>query len=110
LIKYELGEAKNVVNDQTHLPFNFESSICETSFLKCGLCINYYQVTVTYKPKEIITMYRCFWEELPTGVSIYKNDEIIKHLSVTSSNSFLWILASYEQYNRKRINILKYSN
>jgi hypothetical protein len=28
-------------------------------------------------------MDRCFWEELSTGISIYKNDEIIEYLSVT---------------------------
>jgi hypothetical protein len=28
-------------------------------------------------------MDRCFWEELPIGISIYKNDEIIEYLSVT---------------------------
>jgi hypothetical protein len=28
-------------------------------------------------------MDRCFWKELSTGVSIYKNDELIEHFSVT---------------------------
>jgi hypothetical protein len=35
------------------------------------------------KTEETISMNRCFWEELSTGVSIYKNNELIDYLSVT---------------------------
>jgi hypothetical protein len=64
-------------------PLNSGSSIHETSISKCGLYINYCRETATCKPKEIITMDRCFWEELQTGISICKNDEIIEYLSIT---------------------------
>jgi hypothetical protein len=33
--------------------------------------------------KEKVPMDRCFWKELTTGVTIYKNEEIIEHNSVT---------------------------
>jgi hypothetical protein len=36
----------------------------------------------TCKLKELITMVRCFWKELTTGVTTYKNEEIIEHSSV----------------------------
>jgi hypothetical protein len=32
---------------------------------------------------EIITLDRCFWKELTTGVTTYKNEEIIEHTSIT---------------------------
>jgi hypothetical protein len=36
---------------------------------------------------KIIIMDRCFWEELPTGISIYKNNELIEYLSNTPAHS-----------------------
>jgi hypothetical protein len=57
----------------------FEKSL----FLEILSLQNYCKVTASCKPKEIITMDRCFWEELPIRISIFKNDEIIEYLSVT---------------------------
>jgi hypothetical protein len=52
-------------------------------FNRCSFCRNYCKATATCKPKEIITMDKCFWEELSTGVLIYKNNELIENFSIT---------------------------
>jgi hypothetical protein len=41
-----------------------------------------YKATATCKLKKIITINKYFWVELPTGILIYKNDEIIEYLSI----------------------------
>jgi hypothetical protein len=35
------------------------------------------------KLKEFVIMSRCFWEEKLSGVSTYKNNELLTHHSVT---------------------------
>jgi hypothetical protein len=50
---------------------------------KCALCFNYCRVTATCKPSKIVTLDRCFWEEKITGISVFKNNEIIEFYSVT---------------------------
>jgi hypothetical protein len=52
-------------------------------FMKCGFCQNHYISATSCRLKEIIPMNRCFWKELTTGISVYKNEEAIKHSSVT---------------------------
>jgi hypothetical protein len=52
-------------------------------FWKCGLCANYCKVTASCIPTENVTLDRCFWKELSTGVTTCKNEEIIEHTSVT---------------------------
>jgi hypothetical protein len=47
------------------------------------LCQNHCIVAASCKPAEIITLDRCFWKELTTGVTTYKNEEVIEHTSVT---------------------------
>jgi hypothetical protein len=65
-------------------PIAIQGNLKNNDFWKCGLCQNYCRVTTSCKQKEIITMNnRCFWEELPMGISIYKDDKIIEYLSVT---------------------------
>jgi hypothetical protein len=36
-----------------------------------------------FKFKEFITLDRCFWEKRTTKMTIYKNDEILEHISIT---------------------------
>jgi hypothetical protein len=64
-------------------PIVIQGNLKNNDFWKCGICQNYCKVTVSCKPKEIITMNRYFWEELPTEISIYKKVEIMEYLSVT---------------------------
>jgi hypothetical protein len=52
-------------------------------YSRCGWCRNWCRVLVTCTPKEFVTMSRCFWKERLSGVSIYKNDELLTHYSVT---------------------------
>jgi hypothetical protein len=68
----------------------------KTDFWKCGLCLNYCMSVYTCKLKELITMDRCFWKELTTGITTYKNEEVIGHNNGrSSSNSNIWFLAMY---------------
>jgi hypothetical protein len=55
------------------------------SNLKIMMCRNVFcvKITASCRTKGIITMDRYFWEKLLTGISNYKNNEIIKYLSVT---------------------------
>jgi hypothetical protein len=46
---------------------------------KCGWCKNYYKQTIACKPKEIIKLNKCFWEEQTTEIVIYKNDIFLKY-------------------------------
>jgi hypothetical protein len=52
-------------------------------FLRCGLCINFCRTLVLCIFLFFISMDRCFWEERILGISIYKNDELLTHHSVT---------------------------
>jgi hypothetical protein len=60
-----------------------QRKLVRNDFWKCGLCQNYCITAASCKTEETITMNRCFWEKLSTGVSIYKNNELIDYLSVT---------------------------
>jgi hypothetical protein len=59
-----------------------QGNLKENDFWKCGLCQNHCIVGVSFKPAEIITLERCFWKELTTGVTTYKNEEVIEHTSI----------------------------
>jgi hypothetical protein len=62
-----------------------QGNLKKNDFWKCGLCLcqNHCIVAASYKPAEIVTLDRCFWKELTTGVTTYKNEEIIEHTSIT---------------------------
>jgi hypothetical protein len=62
---------------------NMQGNLKKNDFWKCGLCQNHCIVATSCKPMEIVTLDRCFWKELTTGVTTYKNEEIIEHNSVT---------------------------
>jgi hypothetical protein len=52
-------------------------------YLKCDLYKNWCRASITCTPKEFVNMDRCFWEERLSGVSVYKNDQLLTHHSVT---------------------------
>jgi hypothetical protein len=60
-------------------PHSLQGNIKELAILKCGFCQNWCRVVVFCPVKEIITLDRCFWEERTTGVSIFKNNELIDY-------------------------------
>jgi hypothetical protein len=60
-----------------------QGNLKKNDFWRCGLCQNHCIVATSCKPAEIVTLDRCFWKELTTGVTTYKNEEIIEHKSVT---------------------------
>jgi hypothetical protein len=60
-----------------------QGTLKKNDFWKCGLCQNHCIVAASCKPTEIVTLDRCFWKELTTGVTTYKNEEIIEHTSIT---------------------------
>jgi hypothetical protein len=60
-----------------------QGNLKKNDFWKCGLCQNHCIVAASCKPAEIITLDRCFWKELTTGVTTYKNEEVIEHSLVT---------------------------
>jgi hypothetical protein len=60
-----------------------QGNLKENDFWKWGLCQNHYIVADSCKPAEITTLERYFWKELTTGVTTYKNEEIIEHASMT---------------------------
>jgi hypothetical protein len=55
----------------------------KNDFWRCGVCQNHCIVAASCKPTEIVILDRCFWKELTTGITTYKNEEIIEHNSVT---------------------------
>jgi hypothetical protein len=61
----------------------YSRELKKKDFWRCGLWQNHCIVAAYCKPAEIVTLDRCFWKELTTGVTTYKNDEIIEHNSVT---------------------------
>jgi hypothetical protein len=61
-------------------PQMIQGHMTNSNFGRCDFCKNYYKVTT--KPKEIIILDRCFWEELVTEVTIHKNNEIIENMLV----------------------------
>jgi hypothetical protein len=60
-----------------------QGNLKKNDFWRCGLCQNHCIIAASCKPAEIITLDRCFWKELTTGVTTYKNEEIIEHNLVT---------------------------
>jgi hypothetical protein len=60
-----------------------QGNLKKNDFWKCGLCQNHHIVAASYKPAKMITLDRCFWKEFTTGVTTYKNKEIIEHTSIT---------------------------
>jgi hypothetical protein len=60
-----------------------QGNLKKKDFWKCGLFQNYCIIAASCKPVEIITPERCFWKELATGVTTYKNEEVIEHILVT---------------------------
>jgi hypothetical protein len=60
-----------------------QGNLKKNDFWKCGLCQNHCIVAASCKPAEIITLERCFWKEITTGVTTYKNEEVIEHTLVT---------------------------
>jgi ferredoxin len=62
--------------------YRLQGHLQEFKLTKCGLCINYCKVTASCIPSENVTLDRCFWEDLTTGVTTYKNEEVIEYTSV----------------------------
>jgi hypothetical protein len=60
-----------------------QGNLKKNDFWKYGLCQNHCIVAASCKPTEIITLERCFWKELTTSVTTYKNEEVIEHTSMT---------------------------
>jgi hypothetical protein len=50
-----------------------QGNLKKNDFWKCGLCQNHCILAASCKPAKIITLDRCFWKELTTGVTTYKN-------------------------------------
>jgi hypothetical protein len=62
-----------------------QGNLKKKDFWKCDLCQN-----------QLIPLERCFWKKLTTGVTTYKNEEIIEHSSVTITvGPGIWLLATY---------------
>jgi hypothetical protein len=59
-----------------------QENLKKNNFWKCGLYQNHC-IVASCKPAEIIMLERCFWKELVTGVTTYKNEEVIEHTWVT---------------------------
>jgi hypothetical protein len=60
-----------------------QGNLKKNDFWRCNVCQNHCIVAASCKPTEIVTLDRCFWKELTTGITTYKNEEIIEHNSVT---------------------------
>jgi pyruvate-formate lyase-activating enzyme len=61
------------------IPVNLSGEIKISDNRKCDWCKNYCKQAVVCKPKEMIKLDKCFWEEQTTEVVIYKNENILKY-------------------------------
>jgi hypothetical protein len=66
---------------------NRNHSVELKEYSRCGWCRNWWRVSITCTPKEFVNMDRCFWEERLFGESIYKNNKLLIHHSITLTMS-----------------------
>jgi hypothetical protein len=67
------------------MPVQNYSTAIRNYFSYCGWWKYWCRTAIAYIPSEYITLDICFWKEKTSGLTIKKNIEIIKHLSVTLS-------------------------